>query len=148
MGHAEIGGRLVGGGRGGDRPAVRRLIGLLGGLVVVEGERRGGVRVGHRALGGGEPAREGGDPGGDGVSGRAGLGDPLVAGRRAGGAGGQPDGHQGGDRRPHEPPRERANTGVHVAGIDAGAASIEGASPHGVRRHARVTAEASAQAGR
>jgi hypothetical protein len=139
---AQVGGRPVGGGRGGDRAAVRGLVPGRGGLVVVEGERRGDVRLVDRLLGGREPAVERRDAGDDGVLGRPGVGDLPVAGGRAGRAGGQPDGQQAGDRRPRDPrqDRARARTGVHVPGIDADGTRVECASPRGGRRPARVTA--------
>jgi len=148
-GDAEVGGRLRGGGLRRGGLLLRGLDGGLRGLVLVEGDRRGGVGGVDGLLCGGQLRREVADPGRDGV-GRGLRGGDLGVTGPAGGrlcdGGGQPDDDGDGERRPGDPGRRAqepaSRTAVHASKIDRMRPRVDRVSPHGDRRHGRVTAEA------
>ena len=111
-GHGQRGGGLGGLGRGDVGPLARGLVGGLGGLVVVERDRRGGVRGVDGGLRGGEGAVDLRDAGGERVGGGLGLGD--APGSRGSRTGGDTHRESDGQRTRHEGACDRApGTAVH-----------------------------------
>ncbi len=111
-GHGQRGGGLGGLGRGDVGPLARGLVGGLGGLVVVERDRRGGVRGVDGGLRGGERAVDLLDAGGQRVGGGLGLGDAPGGG--SGRTGGDTHRESDGEHARHEGARDRApGTAVH-----------------------------------